>query len=100
MIAWLDASEHQRFGESLAAFVAEKVPREAAKSSRKGSRKNSPHEVMRKLVQQVDEFRAKHPSNVYKKAKFGNAFKWKLREAGFDPVFADELTKELLIHFG
>ena len=97
MIAWLDAGEHQRLGETLAAIVVEKMPRVAAA---KRSRKNSPHELVRKLIQQIDEFRAKHPSNVYKKAKFGNAFKWKLREAGFDAEFADELTNELLIHFG
>jgi hypothetical protein len=51
------------------------------------------------MVLQVSEFSAKKGgASFYKKAKFGNAFKWKLLEAGYEPDFADELTKELLIH--
>lgn len=96
MIRWLDASEHQQFAGALAAFVIEKVPLDPGA---KRPRKASPHEVIRKMVQRIADFHAKHPSNFYKKAKFANAFRWKLVEAGYDAGFADELTRELLIHF-
>lgn len=98
MISWFDAREHQRFGEELAAYVMEKMPLEPpAKGVRKRPKK--PQEVLRKMLGQITEFSARHRANVYQRAKFGNAFKWKLIEAGYDNAFADELTKELLIHF-
>jgi hypothetical protein len=96
MISWLDASEHKQFGQQLAAFVIEKLPLAPAG---KPQSKRSPREVVRKMVLQVSEFSAKKGgASFYKKAKFGNAFKWRLLEAGYEPDFADELTKELLIH--
>lgn len=49
------------------------------------------------MFSQIQEFKMKHELNVYKKAKLGNAFKWKLLEADYDPVLVDELTKLLLL---
>ncbi len=54
---------------------------------------------LRKLVIRISAFEARKEANFYKKAKFANAFKWKLKEAGYDAGFADELAKELVIHF-
>jgi hypothetical protein len=48
---------------------------------------------------EVQMFRSRNKANFYKKARFGNAFKWKLREAGYDTAFVDELTMELMLHF-
>lgn len=102
MISWFDAGEHRRFGEQLAEFVIEKMPLEGAARSGRGTvprkRPKKPQEVLRKMFGRIGEFNAKHRANIYKRAKFGNAFKWKLLEAGYDAAFADELTKELLIH--
>jgi hypothetical protein len=33
---------------------------------------------------------------VYKTAQLGSSFKWTLNDAGYDPVYVDELTKWLL----
>jgi len=92
MLSWLDASEFQRFGEALAAKVDT-----LAGPQRK--RKLSAHEVRRRLLSDIDSFKQQHQGNFYKKAKFGNAFKWKLLQAGHDQVFVDDLTNELMVHF-
>jgi hypothetical protein len=34
--------------------------------------------------------------NVYKKAKLGNVFKWKLKELGYSDKFAEHATKEIV----
>jgi len=34
--------------------------------------------------------------NLYKKAKLGNVFKWKLRELGYSDAFAERATKEII----
>ncbi len=96
MIRWFDANEHQQFAAQLAAVVIENLP---LVPGAKRPKKASPHEVVRKMVQRITDFRAKCPTNVYQKAKLANAFRWKLTEAGYEAGFADELAKELLIHF-
>jgi hypothetical protein len=105
MFAWFNAVEFQRFGEQLAVQVVEKLPLQPAvapndKGSRKGKRKAAaPQDVLRRLMTEVQMFSSRNKANFYKKAKFGNAFKWKLREAGYDAEFVDELTMELMLHF-
>jgi hypothetical protein len=34
--------------------------------------------------------------NVYKKAKLGNVFKWKLKELGYSTEFSERATKEII----
>jgi hypothetical protein len=34
--------------------------------------------------------------NMFKKAKLGNAFKWFLRDAGYDTEYVDGLTEWLM----
>jgi len=34
--------------------------------------------------------------NLYKKAKLGNVFKWKLKELGYSDQFAEQATKEIV----
>lgn len=106
MFSWFDATEFKRFGEELAVLFMEEKP-SASEGNRKQRRAqkgkanvNDPLQVtMRKLANRVMTFEARKQANIYKKAKFANAFKWKLKEGGYDAEFADELTKELLIHF-
>jgi hypothetical protein len=38
-----------------------------------------------------------HKLKIYKKAKLGNAFKWKRLDANYGLEFVDELTKVLLL---
>ena len=107
MLAWFNAAEFERFGEQLAAQVVNKMPLERAaaptepgRGRRKGKSKSpTPQDVLRGLMSEVQMFSSRYKANFYKKAKFGNTFKWKLREAGYDAGFVDELTMELMLHF-
>jgi len=94
MLTWFDAHDAQQFGLSLAEFFIQRIPLEGSGNTNKSKKKQQ--EVLNKMLLQVQIFKTKHKLNIYKKAKLGNALKWRLLDAGYNPVFVDELTKELL----
>lgn len=97
VLSWFDASEAKEFGTSLAHFYIERIPLDTAGGKNKSITKKQ--EVMDKIFQQMVRFKLEHKLNIYKKAQLGNAFKWALKDAGYDPVFVDQLTKELMLKF-
>jgi hypothetical protein len=106
MLSWFDATEFQRFGEELAVLFMEDSPAAGEgnrkyRRMRKGKASGSDpmQDMLRKLVIRISAFEARKDANFYKKAKFANAFKWKLLEAGYDPGFVNALAAELVIHF-
>ena len=54
-------------------------------------------ETLKKIDLQVQQFKAGRALNVYKKAKLGNAFKWVLRDKGYDTQYVDDLTEWLML---
>lgn len=95
MIAgWFDASEAEQFGNELAEFYDEKF----RANTKAGSHKKE--EKQKKLVDQVllkaRQYGATNKPNFFKKAKLGNAFKWKLKDLGYDDELVDLLTKDVL----
>lgn len=108
MLSWFNATEFQRFGEELAVLFMEGTPadgegnrkdRRTRRSQGKSAESDSGQEMLRKLVIRISAFEARKGANFYKKAKFANAFKWKLIEAGYDARIVDALAKDLVIHF-
>lgn len=93
ILSWFDAREAKQFGESLARFYMERIsPNEAADKKDLAKRK----EALNKLFQQLARYRLEHKMNIYKQAQLGNVFKWTLKEAGYDPIYVDHLTTELM----
>lgn len=95
--SWFDAREAKAFGASLARFYMERAPLGAETSGQKRGGKKA--QVLEKMALQITQFAQAHKMNVYKKAQFGNAFRWTLVEAGYDAGEADELTNTLLLQF-
>lgn len=95
MFSWFDAREAQKFGISLAEFFIKRIPLDAPNKKIKSMEKKQ--EVLDTMFSQIQQFKIKHKLNIYKKAKLGNAFKWKLLEANYDPALVDELTKLLML---
>lgn len=91
---WFAASEAKKFGVSLAHFYIEKIPLDDAGKKSKQALKRK--DVLKKMFQKMTQFNHEHKLNIYKKAKLGNAFKWTLTDAGYDPAYVDELTTELM----
>ena len=95
MLNWFDAKEEQTFGSSIAKFYIERVPFESPFSTKKFATKTQ--ETLKKVDLQIQQFKAGRKLNVYKKAKLGNAFKWVLRDAGYDNEYVNELTEWLML---
>jgi hypothetical protein len=41
-------------------------------------------------------YNSEHKLGIYKKAKLGNVFKWKLKELGYSNQFAETATKDIV----
>jgi hypothetical protein len=96
MLAWLNSKDVEAFGKELALFFAKKFPANSKKEITAAKRK----EVIAKMLYKVDQFKLKNKLNFYKKAKFGNAFQWTLKDIGYTDELIGELTKELLLRLG
>ncbi|MBC3884340.1 hypothetical protein [Undibacterium griseum] len=91
---WFNAKEEKIFGSSLADFYLERHKTEAINKNNKYVERKQ-KELFVKMLQQLESFKAKHQSNVYKKAQLGNAFKWRLMESGLSTEHVDQLTRWL-----
>jgi beta-mannanase len=98
LLRWFDARNEKKFGTTLAQFFIE---RSAATSPDKPTKfiEKKQEELLSKLTQQLLAFKQNNQLNIYKKAQVGNAFKWTLKDAGFDNDYVDQLTSWLMLRF-
>ena len=95
IFSWLSAKDEKAFGESLARFFAERIPADSDLKAKKFATRAQ--QVLSSMSLLVDKFKQDHKLNVFKKAQLGNAFKWTLRDAGYDQAYVDELTEWLML---
>src|SRR5258707_970868 len=93
ILAWLNGREAAEVGAALADEFAPKTEA-AAKASRQGGGSGSMDLLLRRADSEVRPLQL----NFYKKAKFANAFKWRLIENGVAREIADEVTQSLIVH--
>ena len=90
-LKWFDAEAAKTFGTSLAVLFIEKIPvDESGVDDKLFARKTK--KTLAAMTTKITEFRNNNPLNVYKRAQLGNAFKWKLKEAGYAAHYVYELT--------
>lgn len=95
MLSWLDAREETLFGNHLAEYYDREVKKIDSRYTRK--HKDKQGKLLASIINQARQYRLSHKLNIYKKAKLGNAFKWKLSDLGYDQEFIDILAKEVLL---
>jgi hypothetical protein len=94
VFGWLDASQAKAFGTELAQFFIQQLPLDANVSEKKFSAKSQ--HVLKKMGVRVVEFKKLNKLNTYKTAQLGNAFRWALKDAGYDQAYVETLTKWLV----
>lgn len=94
LFKWFDAGAAKEFGAALAKFYMERVPVDSVVGEKKFAAKTKG--VLEKMAIQIAQFKGANRLNTYKKAQLGNAFKWTLREAGYDSSYIDRLTEWLV----
>jgi hypothetical protein len=52
--------------------------------------------ILEGLGTRAVRFNAEHRLSIYRKAKLGNVFKWKLKELGYSDGFAETATKSIV----
>ncbi len=92
--SWFDAREAQNFGTAMARFFIERIPANAGLSEKQFASKSK--QVLEKMNHQVIDFRRQNKLNIYKTAQLGNAFKWALKDAGYEAGYIDKLTQWLV----
>jgi hypothetical protein len=95
VMGWFDAREAEAFGITLAKYFRDRVPPGATADSPKAANKHQ--QAVQGMLQLRDHFGATHKLNLYKKAKLANAFKWDLREAGYDDALINRLTMDVVL---
>ena len=94
LFSWLDAAAAKAFGADLARFYIERIPVDSKVNDKKFALKSK--EVFDKMALRIAQFKEGNRLNTYKKAQLGNAFKWGLRDAGYDAAYIDRLTEWLV----
>jgi len=87
---WLDTGDAAKVGAAL----ADQFAPSRGKQSSPAAAGDALSEILLRADPEVRQLRL----NFYKKAKFANAFKWRLLENGVDKALADEVTHRLVVH--
>jgi hypothetical protein len=95
IFSWFSTREVREFGASLAKFIMDEMPADARIKEAKFSAKAG--KTLQKAARQLQDFKAAHRLNAYKRAKLANAFLWGLKDAKCPAAYADELTEWLTL---
>src|SRR5215470_7431804 len=87
--------ELEEFASGLAADMARRFPPASEGRTDPGA-VHQLKVILEGLSARAVRYHQQHQLGVYKKAKLGNVFKWKLKELGYSSAFVERATKELV----
>jgi hypothetical protein len=90
-----DTKELEEFATSLASDLGRRFPPSSEARTDPGA-KHQIKVIMEGLGARAVRYQSEHDLGVYKKAKLGNVFKWKLKDLGFSDEFAERATKDIV----
>lgn len=93
---WFNADKEKIFGKELAEYFLGEMRGGSCSVGVKHEKRQ--RFILAELNRRVIAFKNLNKSNVYKKAQLGNAFKWRLLEAGVESAYVDELTDWIAHH--
>lgn len=95
MIKLFDAKEVEAFASGLADDLARRFPPASEARTDPGA-KHQVKVILEGLSARAVRFHDENKLGVYKKAKLGNVFRWKLKELGYSEGFVDRATREIV----
>jgi hypothetical protein len=87
--------ELEEFATSLANDLGRRFPPSSEARTDPGA-KHQIKVILEGLGARAVRYQMEHNLGVYKKAKLGNVFKWKLKELGYSDNFAELATKDMV----
>ena len=91
----INTQELEEFATVLANDLGRRFP-PASESRTDPGAKFQLKVILEGLGARAVRYHVEHKLNVYKKAKLGNVFKWKLKELGYSGEFSEHATKEII----
>ena len=93
-LKWFDTKKVDEFAEMLVAELTKRVPPKVEGTQKRLLLKLS--KVHGALLDRASEFVESQRPNFYQKARLGNHFKWRLKDAGYPEDFVNAWTYELV----
>jgi hypothetical protein len=95
MWSLFDTREVEAFGTKLAQDLARRFPPASEARTDKAAQRQV-KDILDDLATQAARYHRQHKLGVYKTAKLGNVFKWKLSELGYSAAFVENATGEIV----
>jgi len=89
------ADEIDEFATTLASDLGRRFP-PASEARTDAGAKYQLKVILEGLGARAVRYQTQHKLSIYKKAKLGNTFKWKLKELGYSDDFIEHATKEIV----
>src|SRR5215212_10213160 len=95
IFGFFDTRELEKFATDLATDLARRFPPSSEARTDPGVR-HQIKVILEGLAARALRFHEDKKLGVYKKAKLGNVFQWKLKELGYSSEFAERASKEIV----
>jgi hypothetical protein len=95
MLGFLDTKELEEFAIALATDLGRRFP-PASEARTDPGVVHQINVILEGLAVRAVRYHEEHKLGVYRKAKLGNVFKWKLTELGYSKAFVERATKEIV----
>src|SRR5438093_801396 len=90
-----NTEEIEEFATGLATDLGRRFPPTSEARTDPGA-KYQLKVILEGLGARAVRYHAQNKLSIYRKAKLGNVFKWKLKELGYSDKFAEQATKEII----
>ena len=91
----VDTKEVEAFATTLAEDLGRRFPPASEKRTDAGA-KNQLNVILEGLGTRAVRFRDEKQLGLYKKAKLGNVFRWRLKDLGYSDEFIDRATTAIV----
>jgi hypothetical protein len=95
LLGIFNTRELEEFATNLATDLGRRFPPASEARTDPGA-KHQIKVILEGLGARAVRYHSDHKLGVYKKAKLGNVFKWKLKDLGYSDEFAERATKEIV----
>lgn len=95
LLTMLDTKEVEQFATALADDLGRRFPPASEMRTDAGA-KNQVAIILEGLSKRAERFQGEKKLGLYKKAKLGNVFKWRLKELGYSNEFIDRATQSIV----
>lgn len=95
ILKFLDTHELEEFATGLAMDLGRRFPPTSEARTDPGAQ-HQIKVILEGLAARAIRYRQEHHLGIYKKAKLGNVFRWKLKDLGYSDPFIERATKEII----